>query len=458
MSVTLHHGDYRDVLPELGKFKMVFADPPDNIGLKYDGFEDKIEHYGSFITNLVCHLVDHAEISWLSFNAKWYPEVCAAISETGITKEFDCRFFVQTFTFGNNQRKDFTNGFRPLLRITKPGTKTYPKKVRVPSWRQENGDPRAAKGGKMPDDVWDFPRVTGNSSQRREWSPTQLHEGLYKRAIDFSCRKGAKVCDLFAGSGTMARVAGETHDVHLIELSDPTAQHIYEEHECERLLLLPIVLLCLLSTAQAQLIPGLVKGRPTAKDVERPDYLVQIKVDSVQTVPGLGRQSVSDWSTGSLVDPQYILTAKHNVEKDHKKITIGFKNGDFVEAEVVARHPTLDLLLLKLKTVRYEKTLELHPDVRRVRRGQTVKAIGFPGSGWDAKVDEYEGDVTPAILNIPGTELAMFRFRGMADQGVSGGPVLVGGYLVGVESATSPLGILCINTHSVRDFLQENLK
>ena len=84
----------------------------------------------------------------------------------------------------------------------------------------------------MPDDVWDFPRVTGNSGQKRKWSPTQLNEGLYKRAIDFSCKPGARICDLFAGSGTMARVADETHDVHLIELSEPTFKNLCKEFNC----------------------------------------------------------------------------------------------------------------------------------------------------------------------------------------------------------------------------------
>lgn len=231
MSVILHHGDYRDVLPALGQFACIIADPPDSIGLKYEGFEDKIDDYEHFIETLVCYMVDYAPISWLSFNAKRYPEVCSGLNL--VCGEVDYRFFVQTFTFGSNQRKDFTNGYRPLLRLMWPNAKPYPKKVRVQSWRQKNGDPRAAKGGKMPDDVWDFPRVVGNSAQRRDWSPTQLHEGLYRRAIDFSCRKGSKICDLFAGSGTMARVAGESHDVHLIELSDQTAQNIYEEHQCE---------------------------------------------------------------------------------------------------------------------------------------------------------------------------------------------------------------------------------
>lgn len=231
MSITLHHGSYDQVLESMGQFDMLFADPPDSIGRKYRGFIDLIDDYENFMETLICYMVDHAPISWLSFNAKWYPEVCTGLNL--VRSEIDYRFMLQQFTFGNNQRKDFVNGYRPLLRLMRPGTTTYPKKVYVSSWRQEHGDPRAAKGGKMPDDVWDFPRVTGNSKQRRSWSDNQLHEGLYKRAIDFSCRKGSRICDLFAGSGTMARVAWQTHDCHLIELSDETVGNIWDEHKCD---------------------------------------------------------------------------------------------------------------------------------------------------------------------------------------------------------------------------------
>lgn len=229
--ITLHHGDCTKVLPKLGKFDMVFADPPDNIGLKYNGFEDTIDKYGRFLGDVLFAATEAAPIVWMSFNAKHYVDVAIAVDLLGLTSE--SRWFVQTFTFGNNQRKDFTNGFRPILRVMRDGTDTYPDSVYVPSWRQLNGDPRASSKGKMPDDVWDFPRVTGNSKQRRSWSPTQLHEGLYQRAIDFSTQPGARIVDMFGGSGTMARVAGETHDVHIIELSEPTIKNIQKEHQCE---------------------------------------------------------------------------------------------------------------------------------------------------------------------------------------------------------------------------------
>lgn len=232
MSVTLHHASYQQTLRDIGQCDMVFADPPDNIGLKYKGFKDDMpyDEYVAFLDCLINNMYDMAPISWLSFNAKWFGVVGSIIDQY---RGWNPRLFVQTFTFGTNQRKEFVNGFRPILRLMRPGAETYPDAVYVESWRQKNGDKRASPKGRMPDDVWDFTRVVGNSPQRRDWSPTQLHEDLYKRAIDFSCEPGAKICDLFAGSGTMARVAGESHEVHLVELSDETAHNIWKEHQCE---------------------------------------------------------------------------------------------------------------------------------------------------------------------------------------------------------------------------------
>jgi len=230
--INLHHGGCLEVLPEIGQCDMVFADPFDNLGLKYKGFKDKMpnDEYESFLSDVIQVMWKHAPISWMSFNAKWMGMV-GDIANWYSRNNY--RFFIQRFTFGQNRQTDFVNGFRPILRLMHDGAKIYPDAVRVRSWRQENGDPRASDKGKLPDDVFDFPRVTGNSKQRRSWSPTQLHEGLYKRVIDFSCARGAKICDLFAGSGTMARVAGETHDCHLIELSGETVGNIWREHKCD---------------------------------------------------------------------------------------------------------------------------------------------------------------------------------------------------------------------------------
>jgi len=57
-----------------------------------------------------------------------------------------------------------------------------------------------------PGDVLDFPRVTGNSKQRCDWHPTQLHEELVERCIKLSTTEGDRVLDPFGGTGTTMRV------------------------------------------------------------------------------------------------------------------------------------------------------------------------------------------------------------------------------------------------------------
>jgi DNA modification methylase len=52
----------------------------------------------------------------------------------------------------------------------------------------------------------DFPRVTGNSKQRRTWHPTQLNEGLVERCVKLTTPPGGTVLDPFGGTGTTLRV------------------------------------------------------------------------------------------------------------------------------------------------------------------------------------------------------------------------------------------------------------
>jgi DNA modification methylase len=92
------------------------------------------------------------------------------------------------------------------LRLRWRDAPLYPDAIRVPSWRQENGDKRADPRGRVPGDVFDFTRVTGNSKQRRTWHPTQLNEGLVERCVKLTTPTGGRVLDPFGGTGTTLRV------------------------------------------------------------------------------------------------------------------------------------------------------------------------------------------------------------------------------------------------------------
>ncbi len=241
----LIEGDVFKILPELPKFQCLIADPPDAIGLKYKNGVDKMSEndYRDFMRDCLYLFTDKAEIVWISYNAKWTYLMGELIQNfLLVTKplnkemEFEAKPFVQTFTFGQHNKYDCGNGHRPIVRIRHKSTPLYPKNILIPSWRMLHGDKRANKKGKVPLDVWDFPRVTGNSSQRRDYHPTQLHEGLVARMVLMSTKPGDTIYDVFSGTGTVIRVAERAGRKTIsIESDSFYCEKLREEHSCLRI-------------------------------------------------------------------------------------------------------------------------------------------------------------------------------------------------------------------------------
>ena len=227
---TLIQGDCLDYLSSTRRrWHTVFADPPDNIGLRYKGFKDKNKRYRQWTADVICALLEVAPVVWWSFNAKHTVMMGAVCDEHGL----EVKPCVQTFTFGQNRKTDLGNGHRPLWRIKSPETELqlFPDAIKVPSWRELNGDKRAAKGGRVPLDVFDFPRVPGNSKQRRSWHPTQLHEGLVERCLKLTTPKNGRVLDPFGGTGTTLRVSRKSgFKCTLVETSPFYCSKLRAEH------------------------------------------------------------------------------------------------------------------------------------------------------------------------------------------------------------------------------------
>lgn len=236
----LIQGDCLEVIPALEPVDCIFADPPDNIGLDYKTYRDRLPE--SDYVNLLWEWIDTftnlAPVVWVSFNAKWTFAFGNVVQDFLLNSPgWEAKAFVQHFTFGQNQKNDCGNGHRPLWRIKHKDAPLYPNAIKVPSWRQLNGDKRAAEGGRVPLDAWDFPRVTGNSKQRRSYHPTQLHEGLVERAIKLTTMEGQHVLDPFGGTGTTLRVCKAINrDCTLVELDPTYCQEIAKEHNLEILL------------------------------------------------------------------------------------------------------------------------------------------------------------------------------------------------------------------------------
>lgn len=217
--------------------KCIFADIPDNIGLKYDTYSDDIPEaeYIAKVERWLRLFIEKAPTVWLSFNARYtieFGSLCDSVRrDTGVRIK-PC---VQVFTFGQHSHTDLGNNHRPLWRFQREGANLYPDDIRVESERQRMGDKRADPRGRVPGDVFDFSRVVGNAKQRRAWHPTQLHEGLVERAIRFTTAPGEWVIDPFGGTGTTLRVCRRINrPCTLIELDPKYCKEIAEEHGMER--------------------------------------------------------------------------------------------------------------------------------------------------------------------------------------------------------------------------------
>lgn len=202
----LIEGDCLEV--KLPKVKMIIADVPDNIGLDYAEYKDNLlpQHYNLWLEKVMRVSMNHAEIVWLSYNAKH--DLAVSVILADLLREraaWSWKKIIWTYTFGQYNDKDFGPSYRPIIRLMSWNARIYPDAVREESERMRLGDSRAA-GPRVPGDVWEFPRVTGNSRERQAWHPTQHPVALYKRMVDFSCGPEDTFMDLFAGSGTCFRV------------------------------------------------------------------------------------------------------------------------------------------------------------------------------------------------------------------------------------------------------------
>ncbi len=179
----------------------IFMDPPDNIGLKYDEYVDDRPDYLPWLEKLILRATNLAKIVWVSYNAIHDLPLKAALNDKVELWGKDVRTIMWFYTFSQYNNHDFAHSYRPILMIRSPGW-GFPDAIREESERMRIGDKRSA-GPRVPGDVWEFPRVTGNSVERQSWHVTQHPVVLYDRIMKFSCK--TTFVDYFAGSGTCFR-------------------------------------------------------------------------------------------------------------------------------------------------------------------------------------------------------------------------------------------------------------
>lgn len=206
----IYNMDARDFLSarESGCAAM-FMDPPDNLGLAYNRYKDKLPEgvYYDWLTSLIMGAMNRSRILWISYYHKHDLKICSVVER--LLREYyaswSWRKLLWRFTFGQYTDNDIPSGYRPILLLTAHGVSLNYDAIRVVSERMLLGDARAA-GFRIPDDVWEIPRVTGNSAERRKWHPTQHPEELMERIIRLSVSGQERFVDLFGGTGTTLRV------------------------------------------------------------------------------------------------------------------------------------------------------------------------------------------------------------------------------------------------------------
>jgi DNA modification methylase len=127
------------------------------------------------------------------------------LTEAGLTLR---NWIVWHYTFGPHQERKFGRDHCHILYFTRHRERfTFnADAIRVRSARQDQGDKRANPAGRVPGDVWSFPRMPGNAHERLG-HPCQMPEVILERIVLAASSIGDLVFDPFAGSGTTLAVA-----------------------------------------------------------------------------------------------------------------------------------------------------------------------------------------------------------------------------------------------------------
>ncbi len=233
---TIHHRDCvagMNGLPA-GCVDLAFADPPFNIGYKYDVYKDrkKSEHYLTWSRDWISavhRVLKPTGTFWLAIGDEYAAELKLLSQEIG----FHCRSWViWYYTFGVNCKVKFTRSHAHLFHFVKdPNDFTFrgaELENRVPSARQMvYNDIRGNPDGRLPDDTWIlrpqdlpdgfsgdedtwyFPRVAGTFKERAGFHGCQMPEQLLGRIIRLCSQAGELVLDPFAGSASTLIVASK---------------------------------------------------------------------------------------------------------------------------------------------------------------------------------------------------------------------------------------------------------
>jgi len=210
----IYHGDCLEVMAEFPSesVDLIFADPPFNIGIRYDNTDDNRE-YEEYVAwserwmDAAVRLLKGSGSLYIAIGDEYAAEIRLLARKKNL---FLRNWIVWHYTFGQHQRRKFSRAHTHIFYWVrdKQNYTFNVDDVRVPSARQTvYSDRRANPKGRVPDDVWTFSRVCGTFKERQGRHPCQMPEALLERIVRASSNEGDLVLDPFCGTGTTLAVA-----------------------------------------------------------------------------------------------------------------------------------------------------------------------------------------------------------------------------------------------------------
>jgi len=186
---------------------LIFADPPFNIGYQYDTYNDR-RNYDEYVQwtrrwmQACLSVLKPAGSFYIAIGDEYAAEVRLIARDLPLHLR---NWIIWHYTFGQNTKRKFARSHTHIFYFVRD-SKNFTfndAAVRVPSARQlVYNDRRAHPAGKIPDDVWRYPRVCGTFKERQGWHSCQMPVKLLARIIKASSNPGDVVLDPFSGSGT----------------------------------------------------------------------------------------------------------------------------------------------------------------------------------------------------------------------------------------------------------------
>ncbi len=197
-SVRDHHGPAR----------LIFTDPPHNIGINYGSHHNDNMPDDVFVEwcfkwmQLCCECLTDDGSMWVMINDEYAAQFATQLRRCGLVMRSWIKWYE---TFGVNCSNNFNRTSRHIFYfVMDPAAFIFNEtEVLRPSDRQiKYNDSRAQGSGKILDDVWQIPRLTGTSKERIPDFPTQLPVELVDRIVRVASEPGDLIVDPFNGSGT----------------------------------------------------------------------------------------------------------------------------------------------------------------------------------------------------------------------------------------------------------------